>query len=33
VGAELVVARVRALDTPATHDVLRLAAAYRDIFG
>ncbi len=32
-GAQLVVARVGAMDNPATHDVLRLAAAYRDIFG
>lgn len=31
-GAHLTVARVGAMDNPATHDVLRLAAAYRDIF-
>lgn len=31
-GADLVVARVAAMDDPARHDVLRLAAAYRDIF-
>lgn len=31
-GAELMVARVGAMDNPAQHDVLRLAAAYRDIF-
>ncbi len=32
-GARLVIAPVAALDAPATHDPLRLAAAYRDIFG
>jgi len=31
-GAELVVASVVATDRPKVHDVLRLAAAYRDIF-
>lgn len=31
-GADLMVARVAAMDAPATHDALRLAAAYRDIF-
>ncbi|MBW3086239.1 putative gluconeogenesis factor [Austwickia sp. TVS 96-490-7B] len=31
-GAELVVASVAAVDVPGVHDVLRLAAAYRDIF-
>ncbi|MBK7723363.1 MAG: uridine diphosphate-N-acetylglucosamine-binding protein YvcK [Austwickia sp.] len=31
-GADLVLATVRAPDHPAQHDVLRLAAAYRDIF-
>lgn len=32
-GAELVVAEVGRPDTPGVHDSLRLAAAYRDIFG
>lgn len=32
-GARLVVAPVAAADAPATHDALRLAAAYRDAFG
>ncbi|GAB77208.1 conserved hypothetical protein, cofD-related [Austwickia chelonae] len=32
-GAELVVAGVAATDRPSVHDVLRLAAAYRDVFG
>ncbi len=32
-GARLVIAPVAALDAPATHDPLRLAAAYRDILG
>lgn len=32
-GADLVVAQVAAMEDPAGHDVLRLAAAYRDIFG
>ena len=31
-GAELVVAAVAAPDNPKVHDVLRLAAAYRDLF-
>lgn len=32
-GADLVVAEVSSADGTATHDALRLAAAYRDIFG